>query len=154
MANGVETLIQTDLQTILAAAGMAGMTAFDVLMAPSNTEQVDGLPRTLICPRNEETGGLGFEAGVGRKYVEEIIIIAGNNGDFATQQPQAQLWKEQAVNVIERVPPGFDSWRTTLPNCPTVYDIRIEKEIKGIDPTKLASNYVYQSFFVAVRSSE
>lgn len=148
----VETLVQADLQTILSGAGMTGMTAFNVRMAPTNTERIDNLPLTLICPRTEKVDGLGFEGSVGRAYIEEVIIIAGGEGDFKTDQPLAQGWKEQGVNAVERLPDG--SWRTTLPTATTVYDIRIEGEIKGIDPTKLAANYIYQSFFVIARSSE
>jgi hypothetical protein len=155
MADSVETAIQNDLAAILKALHLADMAAANVgriREAPKVGERIDQLPCVLICPRGQKPPeGLSFEGAIGIGYVEEVIVIDGREGDLATDQPKTQLWKEQCVSAVAKSSPT--SWRTTLPNVPTVYDLRVG-DIEGYDRTKLDDNYAYLSFFVTVRSSE
>lgn len=155
MSASVETSAQQDLQAILQAR-MTGIANFNIRMAPTNTESfpADVLPLVLICPRQpgaEGSKGLGFEGSSTYLYVEEVIVLYGIEGDLETDQPVVQSQKEAAVYAIEHNLDG--TWRTTLPDTPSIYDVRVS-EVKGLEPSKLADNYAYESFFTVLRSSE
>lgn len=156
MANGIETLIQNDLATILKAVGLALMDQVNVgkiREQPKADEAIDPLPCVLICPRSAPMpDGLSFEGAVGRIYVEEIIVLAGREGDAATDQAPTQVWYEQCIDAVHRHSDG--SWRTTLPTATSVYDIRVSDSLPGFERTKLSDNYALLSFFATVRSSE
>ncbi len=157
MPASVETAVQTDLQTIMKAIGLAApMLSANVGLIreqPKADEIIDTLPCVLICQRAAPAPvGLGFEGASGRSYVEEVIVIDAREGDATTDQARTQLWYEQCYNAAEKNTDG--SWRVKLTTATSVYDVRISAELKGFDPAKLSSNYAYLSFFVTVRSSE
>lgn len=161
-----ETLVQNDLQTIIAANVTGFPVAANETVPPANitiieapsmiealtaTNPLTPLPQIFICSRKITDSGLGFEGAVNRVYVEEVVVVDGRDGDLTSYMAQIQSWRWQAFNACERTSTGF---RTSLPTATTVYDVRVQDEVPGIERTKLGSNYAYLSFFVVCSSSE
>jgi len=152
----VEDLIQADLAVILKALTLTGIAVADIgkiREMPKAAETLDVVPCVLICPRaSPAPQGLSFEGSAGIAYVEEIIVVAGREGDFSTDQAPTQTWYRQCYNAVERNADG--SWRVMMMTVPSVYDIRVSDTLAGFERSKLKENYAYLSFFVTVRSSE
>jgi len=155
----IEGDIQADLAAILQAVSITGIDTGNVgkiREAPTVTEVIDPLPCVLICSRGpHKTEPLSFEGAASRVYVEEIIVIAGREGDFQSDQVPTQSWLRQYFEAVDREQSGANAgqFRTTLPDCPSVYAIEVG-DIATFDRTKLGDSYAYLSFFVTVRSSE
>ena len=135
MPSSVETLVQTDLQAILQAIGLAGFATASVGLIreqPKIGEVLDfPLPAVLICPHSAPPPeGMSFEGSVSRTYVEEIIVVFGREGDGSSDQPATQLAYAECYNAVERNSDG--SWRVKLPTATTVYDLRVSNELAGV----------------------
>ena len=160
ITTSIESEIQEDLASILQEAPLNNIPTSSVGIireAPQISEVINQVPCVLICPRGpNKTPPNDFEGGVFREYVQEIIVIAGREGDLSTYQDPTQAWHETCVQYVQTqqsfdANPGLP--RLTLPTATTVYDIQVG-DIPTFERSKLAKNYAYLSFFVTVRSSE
>lgn len=155
--SGIEYAVLGDLKTI----GQAAVSTSDVAAAshkirelPKVGEVLDTLPCIIYCPHTAlRSSAMGFESGsVLREYVEEVVVVFGREGDFASDQQQAMKVHEQLMRAFE-VDPNTSTFRTTLPNVPTVWSVEIESA-PNFDRSKLNDNYAYLSVVVRLKSAE
>ena len=161
MAASIEAACQTDLQAIVIAAQLQGIADANVKVRvmPKVGETLDVTPCVMICPagslRPNKTTPFGFEGAVTNDYFEEIIIVKGFSGNYATNgdNAQVQYWHEQVVKAVQ-FQTGTGDFRTTLPSAPTVYYLNVDSAPSFDRDLLNTGKYIYMVVEVQIKSSE
>lgn len=154
--NSIESQIDQDVQTILAAAGLSGIDAANIKIRelPTKLQKIDTVPLIVIAPApsdNASQKASGFEGSLDRRYRREIALIDASDGDYLTDKDARETWFETAMSAIARNDDG--TWRTTLPDVPSVWNIEVTRA-STFDRDKFPDGYAYLSFIVEFWSNE
>ena len=99
------TSVLNQVQAVIQNLTLTGLPPQNVLirMLPKAEEEVDPLPQVAIVPseKPEIIADAGFENQVDVTYEVQVVIIAANNHDFATNLPTYLLWREQVRRAFQ-----------------------------------------------------
>ena len=85
---------------------------------------------------------MDFEGQISKAFEVEVVVVAGSEGDDATDEDQQCDWIELIQDALV-FDDAANDWRTTLPNVPKAWKIELDDEPMVFDRAKLNANYAY-----------